>query len=95
MSVSLSTVSTSAVKKVVDVTATADADTAAVIPHGMASTPKEVTLTALLDVAITARWFVASIDGTNVNLTKTNVASSSNASPQLRVVIGLPHSLVG
>jgi len=93
MAVSLATVSSSAVKKVVDVTATADADTTATIPHGMASAPKEVSLLPLLAAAYTSAW-TAAIDSTNVTLTKGTGGGSGNASAQLRVIIALPHSIV-
>lgn len=94
MAVNLTTVSSSAVRKIVDVEATADADTTATIPHGMASTPKAVGVTWLHIAASLSFWRVTTIDATNVVLTKSTTGSSGVAGNQIRVDIQLPHTIV-
>lgn len=80
---------------IVDVTATADADAAAVIPHLMRAIPLEITITPILSFALAASpgWSVGVVDATNVNLVKLATAGSGNASAQLRVKIRRPHTL--
>lgn len=72
-----------------DVEATADADVAAVVPHGLGSIPLDVSITPLLVAAYTSAWFVASVDATNVNLTAANAVGSGAAGDQIRVVARL------
>ncbi len=81
---------------VADVTATADADTTATIPHGLSAAPKAVSGTQLIGQALTAlsAWAITTIDATNVVATKLTSTGSGNASPQYRVVAQLPHSLI-
>jgi hypothetical protein len=71
-------------------TATADADTTLVIPHGLAFNSaadaqanldyrlKEMTLSGAL-----AGWFVSAIDATNITLTKTTAVGSGAAPASL------------
>jgi hypothetical protein len=94
MAVNLTTVSSSAVKKIVDVEATSDADTTATIPHGMASAPKEYQVTMLATAATLSLWRVTTVDATNVVLTKSTTGSSGASGAQIRVTIALPHSIV-
>jgi hypothetical protein len=84
------------------ITATADADTTAVIPHGLVfnSTPDAA---ANLDYRLKqasapgtlANWFVASIDITNITLTKGTAVGSGAALPQLVVEYFRRSSLIG
>lgn len=78
-----------------DVTATADADTTATIPHGLGVAPAEVTITKTLSQALAAEssWAVTTIDATNVVCTKLATVGSGNAAAQLKVIIKRPHSL--
>lgn len=79
---------------VADVTATADADTTATIPHGLGAAPQEVTLTPLLQApgALSA-WAATTINATNVVLTKSTAVGSGNAGAQLRCIIKRPHTI--
>lgn len=85
----------SGTKMIVDVTATADGDVTATIPHLMGVAPKEVYLTPLLSQALTAlsAWAATTINTTNVVLTKLASTGSGNALAQVRVIIGLPNTL--
>ena len=79
---------------IVDVTATADADTTATIPHLMGVAPLKVTLTPLVSQALTAlsAW-TAAPGAANVVLTKLASTGSGNAAAQVRCTIELPHTL--
>ena len=82
-------------KNIADVEATADGDTAAVIPHGFTgfqSTPLVVIITKLLAAARTSDWIVTGIDGTAVTLGKTTGAGSGASGDQIRVTIEKPHT---
>ncbi len=77
-----------------DIIATADADTTLVIAHGQTfadavNDPLErvrVTLEPRGVKAYTQNWFVASIDATNLTLTKSSVAvGTGDAASQVRV----------
>ena len=78
-------------RAIYDVTATANGDTTATIPHGMGGIPSAVILLPLTGTApgvfYTSAWVFASADATNVVLTKTNAAAGGDASPQVRVLI--------
>ena len=78
------------------VTATADGDTTAVIPHGLASAPLLYSLTPLISQALTAlsAWAVTAVDGTNITLTKLASTGSGNANPQVLLQASVPSSLV-
>lgn len=82
---------------IADVTASADGDTTATIPHTLGAIPEEVILTPTLSQALTAlsAWAapVASIDATNVVCTKLTSTGSGSATKQLRVTIKRPHTL--
>ena len=88
MAVNLTTVANRGNKRIVDVEATADADTTATIPHGMGQIPQHVTITELLQVvAAISAWAVTTIDATNVVLTKGVGAGSGAAGAQIRCMI--------
>jgi hypothetical protein len=78
------------------VTATADADTVIVIPHGLASAPLLFCLTMLVSQALTAmsNWAVTAVDATNITLTKLTSVGSGNANPQVLLQASVPSSLV-
>ena len=78
---------------IVDVEATADADTTATIPHTLSAAPQEVYVTPLAAAAITSGWRVTTIDATNVVLTKGTGGGSGAAGVQVRCIIKLPHSI--
>jgi len=86
MAVSSAAVYADADHRVVDVTATADADTQAVLAHGFGSTPQIVNLDPQVDAAYTARWTFTA-DATNVTVAKSTAAGSGNAAAQLRVSV--------
>jgi len=77
------------------VIASADGDTTATCPHGMAVAPKEVNATLVLSQALAASsgWAITTIDGTNVVGTKLATAGSGSASIQLRITAKTPHSI--
>jgi hypothetical protein len=82
---------------IADVTASADGDVTATIPHTMGVAPGEVYLLPALEQALTALscWVcpVASIGVTNVVCTKLTSTGSGSATKQLRVIAKRPHSL--
>lgn len=80
--------------KIVDVTATADADTQAVITHSFGVAPLTVTLTPMVAAARVSDWIVLSIGTTNVTVGKTTGTTSGDAGVQLRVDLQMPHTLV-
>ena len=77
-----------------DIIATADADAAAVVPHGLggAVAPGEVYITPR-NVAIPKTAATGVVDTTNVNLVLGVVVGSGNAAAQLRVITKRPHSV--
>lgn len=77
-----------------DIIATADADAAAVIPHGFGAIPEAIQLTPLLAAAYTSVWTLGVVDATNINLVKGTGGGSGTANAQLRVNAQLPHSIV-
>ena len=76
-----------------DVIASADADVAAVVPHGLGVAPSIIILTNLLTVVSALAAWTATADATNVNCVKTAAVGSGNAGAQLRVTAMRPHSL--
>lgn len=81
---------------VADIEATADADVAAVCPHGLPSAPTIVTLVPFGDVAAArlSNWGVTSVDAVNVNLEATAAVGSGAAGTQVRVFASVPHTLI-
>lgn len=80
---------------IADVIATADGDTTATITHGLAASPKEITLTQLISQALTAlsAWSATVPGATTSTLTKLTSTGSGNAGAQLRCTIKTPHSI--
>lgn len=77
---------------IIDVAATATADKTATINHGLAGTPQEPYLTALLQNYYLSRWAVTTLNSTQAILTKLSTAASANNAAQVRVIIKRPHS---
>ncbi len=85
---------------IVDVTATADADTTATIPHLMTgyapgfTTPLVAIGQQILSqaLAVSSGWSIAAPGTANVVCTKLTTAGSGNALAQLRVTIMKPFS---
>lgn len=76
------------------VEATADADVAAVVAHGLGAAPLKVTLVPLAPQFYVSTWSVGVVDAVNVNLAKANAVGSGVAGAQVRVLVELPHSIV-
>jgi len=78
------------------VTATADADTTATAPHGLATTPKLWGFTQVISQALTAlsAWAIASPGATNLVGTKLTSTGSGNAGVQAIFWAMTPHSLI-
>lgn len=72
--------------------ATADADVAAVIPHGFASIPQLVFFTALQPEFYLSAPLIGVVDATNINVTMSNAVGSGDAAPQIQVVAFTPHT---
>ncbi len=93
MAVTLTTVLAGTDKRIVDVEASADADTTATIPHSLGAAPLEPIIAWLLLAATLSLWRATTIDATNVVLTKSTTAGSGAAGVQARVIINRPHSI--
>lgn len=75
--------------------ATADADVAAVVPHGLGVAPSIVILTPRLTVvSALSAWATGVIDATNVNLVATAAVGSGDPGIQLAVTAMVPHTLI-
>ena len=75
------------------VTATADADVAHTIPHGLGRVPDHVTLTPILAAARVSNWIVTSVTDANVVLGATADVGSGDQDPQLDVDVRLRRNL--
>lgn len=91
--VTLTTVFAGTDSRIVDVEATADADTTATIPHGMVVAPQEFSFTYLLAAAAISLWRATTVDATNVVGTKGVGVGSGVAGVQVRVIIRRPHTI--
>ncbi len=77
-----------------DIQATADADAAAIIPHGLGSVPFVPTeVTFMPRVAVPKTVGVTALDGTNITCAMGVAAGSGQAGPQLRVLCKRPHTI--
>lgn len=81
-----------------EVTATADADTTSTFAHGIAGLTNENARINIANLSLVggvkSKWYVSTIDGTNVVLTKDTAVGSGDPSPQIRVTIERRHSIV-
>lgn len=87
MAVNLTVVFANADFRVVDIEATADADTTATIPHGLGAIPEDIVITGLANAAAISLWRATTRDATNVVLTKSTTAGSGAAGIQVRAYI--------
>lgn len=77
------------------VTATADADaTTGAIAHGLPAAPDLIELRPIDPAARISLWVVTAVDATNITLGKATTAGSGAAGAQLRVTLGVLHSIV-
>lgn len=78
-----------------DVIATADADAAAVIPHGLAAAPAEVQFRPLILAGTVKTWAAsaAGVDATNVNCVMGVAVGGGNAAAQQRITAKRPHTI--
>lgn len=92
--VSLTVVAESQTCKIVDVVASADADTSATITHNFGVAPREALIENLLNaIAAASDWAVTTRSTTQVVLTKSTAVGSGNAGAQIRVHIKIPHTV--
>jgi len=90
MAVTVTQVFRNSIMAAFNVEATADADAAAVIPHGLPGVPVVLTTPhgTAAQVALTT-WGVGVVDGTNVNLAKGVGAGSGFAGTSVSVLVML------
>jgi len=99
MAVSVVVVQAGVTKHIADVIATADADVAATVPHGLGAVPADVQVapggqTAAAGAAAQlSLWAVTLIDAINVVLVATAGVGSGDAAAQVRITAALPHTL--
>ena len=85
MAVTVTPVFSDGQKVIADVEASADADVAAVIPHGLPAAPTDIKLTPLLPEFYVSTPTVGVVDGTNINLVMSAAAGSGAVGNQIRV----------
>ncbi len=77
------------------VTATADADTTTgAIAHGLPALPELVQIEGIDAAARISGWIVTAKDATNITLGKGVGVGSGAAPAQIRVTLGVLHSLI-
>jgi len=90
-----STVLDSRLMKIVDLTATADADTEVTVTHSFG---QQTPILTLVDrrhaVARVSEWLADSVTSTNVHWSKVSATTSSDAGVQARVLIWIPHTFI-
>jgi hypothetical protein len=94
MAVTVTAVRTGPTQSIADVEATADADVAAVFPHGLGGIPEQVWLVPLLAAFYISTPTVGVVDAVNVNIVMSNAVGSGAVGNQLRIIAHLPHSIV-
>lgn len=78
-----------------EITATLDADTTHVFPHGLPSIPNSVVLVPHNSQASAiAQWRLNNVTATDIAIEKTNVAASGSAAVQLVVEAQVKHSMI-
>lgn len=80
-------------QSIAEVEMTADADVAAVFPHGLGAIPEQVFLVPYLPEHYVSATHVGVVDATNVNLVAQNAVGSGVAGTQVRIIAHLPHSI--
>lgn len=83
------------------VTATADADTTAVITHNLGIPAADlaagfpvITITGITAPSAISLWRAVNTDGNTVTLTKSTTVGSGGVGDQIRVSISRPHTIV-
>lgn len=94
MAVTVTPIRAGSTQSVFGVEATADADVAVVIPHGLGVIPEQVSIEMLTPAGWLSTPMRGVVDITNVNLVLSNAVGSGAAGDQIRVVVKAPHSLV-
>lgn len=79
--------------EVFEIEATADADIAGVLTHGLGAAPVIVSVCPLLAAAYTSQWRMTGRTAADVTMTKGNAVGSGAAGVQLRVTLSRPHYL--
>lgn len=92
--VTITTIEEGEVWKTVDVVADSDADTQAVITHGMGVTPVVAGLEPEDAAARLSDWIVLSRSSSQVVIGKTTDTGSGTTNAQVRVHLQKPHSIV-
>jgi len=77
-----------------EVESDADADVAAVIPHGLGFPVEDIELTALQAEFYTSIPILGLVDNVNINLVLANAVGSGVADPQIRVIARIPEQVI-
>lgn len=97
MAVTITPVLSGTTSFVCDVTWSADADAnTGAIAHGLPALPIFWTITAFPSANLNAlsNAVIVSVDATNVEAKKRTTAGSGSPTPQARVIVSLPHSII-
>lgn len=94
MAVTVTPVLAGVTTHVSSVIATADADVAAVVPHGLGAIPSIIILTPTLTVVSALSAWTATADAVNVNCVATAAGGSGAPGIQLLVTAMIPHSII-
>lgn len=78
---------------VADVAYTATADAGGNVPHGLGAVPQNFWHENRLAEAYVGRVCIASVNSTNLVLTKISTAGSANNAAQIRVYAERPHTI--
>jgi len=90
MAINLTTVRPGARTVIIDVESTADADVAAVIPHGLGFPVEDIQLSPLMVEYYLSEPILGVVDATNINLVLTNAVGSGAVGDQIRVIARIP-----
>ena len=94
MAVTVTAVRTGPTQSIANVEATADADVAAVFPHGLGAIPEQVFITPLLVESYLSAPIVGVVDAVNVNITMAATVGSGAVGDQFQVIAHLPHTII-
>ena len=94
MAINLTVVRPGARTVIIDVESDADADVAAVIPHGLGFPVEDIQLSPLMAEYYLSAPTIGVVDAVNINLVLVNAVGSGVAGDQIRVIISRPHSLI-
>ncbi len=100
MAVSITNIFQGVDASVNNITATADADAVATVPHGLGALPFIPTEAWVVGILTQGPALnppksvgLGAIDAVNVNITMGTIVGSGNAAPQLRVYCKRPHTI--